>query len=146
VERTTIAHWPTGQILNLERALSLQSRLGGHLVQGHIDGIGTIKTISRRTSETVFEIASDKYLARYIIFKGSITVDGISLTVASTKGELFKIAVIPHTWENTNLQFRKIGDKVNIETDVIARYVEKMMVGEGNTNNLSEENLRRAGF
>lgn len=146
VENSTIPDWGIGKTLNLERSLALGDRMGGHIVQGHVDGVGTVKSIVRRELETSVKISTDSEIMRYVVHKGSIAVDGISLTVAGVEGDEFSVAIIPHTWENTNMRELRIGDRVNLETDILARYVEKFLEGGGKKSGLTEEALRRAGF
>lgn len=147
VSKTTIAGWRTGMDLNLERAVTANTRLGGHLVQGHIDGLGTIDSISDRSGEVQVKISAGREIMRYVVKKGSICVDGISLTVADAGDDNFELAIIPHTWKNTNLHNRRSGDKVNLETDIIARYIEKLMnFDRKQGGGLTEEFLRSAGF
>ncbi len=126
----------TGECVNLERALLPQTRMGGHIVQGHIDGTG--KYLGNMT----FEVP--KELDKYIVYKGSITVNGVSLTVSKNKNNTFSVAIIPHTLENTNLKYLKIGDLVNIETDILGRYVEKFLSTKN--NNITEDFLKENGF
>ncbi len=126
----------TSECVNLERALLPQTRMGGHIVQGHIDG--TAKYLGDMT----FEVP--KELDKYIVYKGSITVNGVSLTVSKNKNNTFSVAIIPHTLENTNLKYLKIGDLVNIETDILGRYVEKFLSTKN--NNITEDFLKENGF
>ena len=146
VSHTTVPQWRVGDRLNLERALALGSRMGGHWVQGHVDGTGVITKLLKHEDEIRITVNCGKEIMRYIIYKGSIAVDGISLTVAKRTEEAFAVAVIPHTWENTNLKGKKTGDKVNLETDLIAKYVEQFLSRNQQESGLSEETLRRAGF
>lgn len=125
-----------GLNVNLERALTPQTRMGGHIVQGHIDGIG--KYLGNMT----FEVP--KELNKYIVYKGSISVNGVSLTVAKSEGNIFSVAIIPHTLENTNLKDLKTGDFVNIETDILGRYIEKFLSTQN--NNITENFLKENGF
>jgi len=145
-DESTLVHWRTGEVINLERALALGDRLGGHIVQGHVDGFGIIKTIETGSLEIIIEVSTSSELMKYIVHKGSICIDGISLTVADCKEVSFTVAVIPHTWSHTNLRTKKSGDMVNLETDVIARYVEKFLVGSKNNSGITESILRDAGF
>lgn len=126
----------TGECVNLERALTPQTRMGGHIVQGHVDG--TAKYLGDMT----FEVP--KELDKYIVYKGSITVNGVSLTVSKNQNNTFSVAIIPHTLENTNLKYLKIGDSVNIETDILGRYVEKFLSTKN--NNITEDFLKENGF
>lgn len=123
--------------VNLERALTPQSRMGGHIVQGHIDG--TAKYIGN----SKFELPQE--LSKYIVYKGSISIDGISLTVSKAERNFFEVALIPHTLENTTLQYLKSGDFVNIETDILGRYIEKFLSTQNNSN-ITENFLKENGF
>ena len=125
-----------GSNVNLERALTPQTRMGGHIVQGHIDGI------SKYLGNMTFEVP--KELNKYIVYKGSISVNGVSLTVAKSEGNIFSVAIIPHTLENTNLKDLKTGDFVNIETDILGRYIEKFLSTQN--NNITENFLKENGF
>ncbi len=129
IAKTALSHLVSGSLLNLERALRLSDRLGGHLVLGHVDGVGEVAFVRPEGEFFRMGVRVPSDLIRYVAPKGSIAIDGISLTVASLSGVLAEIAVIPHTWRNTNLKEKRVGDKVNIEVDVIARYVESLMGG-----------------
>jgi riboflavin synthase len=118
-----------GTPVNLERSVRLEDRLGGHLVQGHTDGTGTIQSRVSHTDWDVVRISLPADLARYVVHKGSITVDGISLTVSSIEDEWFEVSLIPETLKRTTLGAKQPGDEVNIEVDVIAKYVEKLTGG-----------------
>lgn len=124
----------SGEKVNLERALTPQARMGGHIVQGHVDGVG------KYLGNMEFEVKD----SRYIVYKGSITVNGVSLTVSKLDGNIFGVAVIPHTLENTNLKNLRFGDSVNIETDILGRYVEKFLSTQN--NNITEDFLKENGF
>ena len=126
----------TGECVNLERALTPQTRMGGHIVQGHVDG--TAKYLGNMT------FAVPEELDKYIVYKGSITVNGVSLTVSKNQNNTFAVAIIPHTLENTNLKYLKTGDLVNIETDILGRYVEKFLSRQN--NNITEDFLKENGF
>lgn len=141
--RTTLGLLGIGQAVNLERALRADQRLDGHLVLGHVDGIARIRRRTERDGEHRFEIEPPPALARYMAAKGSVALDGISLTVAEVSGHAFTVAVIPHTFDNTTLSYRRTGDSVNLEVDVIARYVERLL---GSKPPLSFENLRDMGY
>lgn len=126
--RTNLSALTPGSLVNLERSLLPTTRLGGHILQGHVDGVGTLKELkSLGEGNWWLTIEVPQELERYLVFKGSIAIDGISLTVAAVEGPLVSVTIIPHTISHTNLQGRKPGDKVNLETDVIAKYVEKML-------------------
>ena len=143
LSRTTLGTLGIGQAVNLERALRADQRLGGHLVLGHVDGIAHIRQRTERDGEHRFEIEPPPALARYIAAKGSVALDGISLTVAEVSGDAFTIAVIPHTFDHTTLSHRRTGDSVNLEVDVLARYVERLL---GREPQLSFEDLRDMGY
>jgi riboflavin synthase len=118
------------QIVNLEPALRISDRLGGHIVSGHIDGLGKVENIEKLEKSWLLSIKwQNKKFSKYIVDKGSICVNGISLTIAKSEneGEIFTIAIIPHTWENTNLKNLAIGDSVNLEGDALIKYVEKLL-------------------
>lgn len=126
----------TGSPINLERAMIANGRFGGHIVQGHVDGTAHIEQIQSNQNAVIFQIApTDHDLFRYIIPKGSITVDGISLTVVSVTNTSFTISIIPHTLKETVLAYRKAGDMVNIECDVLGKYVEHLLQYQSNTAN-----------
>lgn len=124
---TTAGDWRGGSLINLERALCLGDELGGHLVSGHVDGVGTIVTITPEGESRRFLFDAPAPLLRFIAPKGSISVDGISLTVNEVTGSRFGVNIIPHTWTVTNLGAAREGDRVNLEIDLIARYVARLM-------------------
>ncbi len=132
--------------VNLERALTLSSRLGGHIVTGHIDCVGKFLSKVQLTDFYDLEFSVPKGQEKYIVKKGSITINGISLTVAETKGDTFRVAIIPHTFENTNLKDLKIGDCVNIETDILGKYVEKFLSAKDNSEGISMKFLQENGY
>ncbi len=146
--RTSFSRIKDGALLNLELPMAADGRLGGHMVQGHVDGVGKIVALKQIEGgddyRLTFEIPTD--LTRYVVFKGSIAVEGISLTVARVQGNQVSIAIIPHTFENTNLKSLQTGDPVNLETDIIAKYVEKMLSGEAVSGAITVERLIREGF
>jgi riboflavin synthase len=126
--RTTLDRLRPGDPVNLERPLTLASRLGGHLVQGHVDGVGTVTEVDRESGDgLVMGIRPPGGLGRYVVEKGSIAVDGVSLTVAAVDGDGFRVALIPHTLAATALGERRPGDGVNLEVDVVAKYVERLL-------------------
>jgi len=125
MKRTSLECARIGTIVNLERPLEVGARLGGHFVLGHVDGMGRLVSTKSSGEGAVMSFRYPRELARYIVFKGSITVDGISLTVASLEGDVFSIAVIPHTLRVTTLGLLKAGDPVNLEVDVLGRYFER---------------------
>lgn len=124
-KRTSFPQVQPGSTVNLERALAVGDRLGGHFVTGHIDATGTIRSWERRGADHFLEIAAPRAVHRYVIFKGSIAVDGISLTVAGVTRGGFHLWIIPHTFEVTSLRDRRVGDSVNLEADLLGKYVEQ---------------------
>jgi riboflavin synthase len=127
LDRTSLSALHAGTTVNLERPMRADGRFGGHIVQGHVDGVGKIRSFERDGDNWNLQVEFPESAARYIVHKGSITIDGISLTVASMKTPVLEVAIIPHTFENTNLRRARAGDTVNLEFDVIAKYVERMM-------------------
>lgn len=127
LQRTSLETLGVGSLVNLERPVRLQDRLGGHLVTGHVDGIGTILAITKQGEFTVFTFQVPARFGRFLISKGSIAVDGISLTVNDCRRDRFSAAIIPFTLQHTNLRARRVGDKVNIETDLIGKYVDSFL-------------------
>lgn len=125
--RTNLQFTKPGSLVNLERPLRANAELGGHFVTGHIDGLGKITRWERSGQDHVLDIAAPPDVMRYLIFKGSIAVDGISLTVADVTKKGFRIWIIPHTYEVTALRERKVGDAVNLEADLLGKYVEKFL-------------------
>ena len=146
---SVLANLKLNESLNLERALTLASRMGGHIVSGHIDCRGELINVKKLSDfyNLTFEI--DKNYMKYVVYKGSITINGISLTVAKAGDNSFEVALIPHTYENTNLKKLKIGDFVNVETDMLGRYVEKLLSAKDNVeskNHISMDFLKENGF
>lgn len=127
LSRTNLTDLKPGNYVNIEPSLKLEDKLGGHLVYGHIDGTGKIKDIKRTSESVEFAIEYPPELAKYIAEKGSIALDGISLTISGVKDNVLRVSIIPHTYKNTNLHFRQRGDRVNIEVDPVARYLQKIM-------------------
>ena len=123
LERTSLAAIEPGTLLNLERSMRLEDRLGGHLVTGHVDGVGIVHSTERRGDFTFFSFRVPQRLGSLLVSKGSVAVDGISLTVNRCSARGFNVAIVPFTLQNTNLRDRRVGDKVNIETDLIGKYV-----------------------
>ncbi len=147
LRRATVANWRSGTPVNLERALLPGTRMGGHFVQGHVDGIGLVRAVRPAGSTIWFEFEAPVELAPYLAPKGSIAVDGISLTVVESQDTRFSIAIIPHTLAKTTLRERQPGARVNLEGDVLAKYVERILaVREGKAGGLTEEYLREQGF
>ena len=128
LSKSSLSDLVVNSFVNLEKSLRYNEKISGHLVQGHVEGTGEIIEIKRiGTEEVRFIIKLDHQIVNYCIYKGSISIDGISLTIATLKENIIEIAIIPHTFKNTNLSFKKVGDIVNIETDMIAKYVENML-------------------
>jgi riboflavin synthase len=124
---TTIPDWGVGTLLNLEKSLRLQDRLGGHFVQGHVDGIGVIESITPRGGAYQVRVRPPAELLKYIVYKGAISVDGVSLTVNGVDPETFELTVIPHSWTHTVFHTYRVGSRVNLEVDIIARYLERLL-------------------
>jgi len=129
--RSTLGSLRAGSPVNLETSVTPVTRLGGHIVQGHVDARGKVLSAESHGDSWTFRIAYPKEIARYLVFKGSVAVEGISLTIAELTDDYFDIAVIPKTWEVTNFSHLKAGDEVNLEVDVIAKYVEKLLTAQG---------------
>ena len=146
VNRGTLRELKPGSFVNLERAMRLADRLGGHLLSGHIDGTGRLIERRKDGNAQIFRFSCDAELERFIVEKGSIAIDGISLTVIDTGSGSFSVGVIPHTLENTTLLTKKIGSRVNIECDLIAKYVDKLVQKSGTRSGISLEKLGAEGF
>lgn len=126
IEKTNLSDWKTGDIVNLERAMKLGDRLDGHIVQGHVDQIGICKSINEVNGSWYYTFDYDEKLHNLTIEKGSITVNGVSLTVVNSKKNEFSVAIIPYTYEHTNFKNFEIGTKINLEFDVIGKYVSRL--------------------
>lgn len=158
LNRSALALLKTGNRVNLERAMPVNGRFGGHMVAGHVDGIGKITEIRRDDTAVWYTVQAEPSALRYIIEKGSVAIDGISLTVAKRFSDCFSISVIPHTVQVTNLRERKKGDLVNLENDMIGKYVECLLGSAGNmaggaevrthlqTSNMTKDFLTRCGY
>lgn len=147
LSRSTLGKLRPGSPVNLERAMAADGRFGGHMVAGHVDGTGKILHIRRDDNAIWYTILADPEIMRYIVEKGSIAIDGISLTVAAVDNTSFSVSTIPHTVSQTNLHQRRRGDLVNLETDIIGKYVEKLLrPEEPKQNTLTKETLLRCGF
>jgi riboflavin synthase len=146
--RTSFSRINQGALVNLELPMRADGRFGGHIVQGHVDGTGKFIALEPipDTDNYWLRIEIPAELARYVIFKGSLSIEGISLTVASIEGTKVTAAIIPHTVEMTNLKSLQPGDPVNLEVDLIAKYVEKMMQGDSGNSSITLERLVEAGF
>lgn len=149
LNRSTLASMKRGSRVNLERAMAADGRFGGHIVAGHVDGIGEIIKVAKDETAIWYRISAASEVMRYIVEKGSITIDGISLTVAQISDTDFTVSVIPHTQANTILREKRAGDYVNLETDIIGKYVEKLLHPSAETrkeSKLTMEFLRENGF
>jgi riboflavin synthase len=149
MRRSNLDNLSSGSKVNLERALKLGDRLGGHIVSGHIDGTGTLKDFRQEDNAVWVSITAPPDILKYIINKGSIAVDGISLTVAYVDNECFKVSIIPFTGDETTLLQKNIGDKVNLEVDMIGKYVEKLLSFEKDSpskSNIDVNFLSKHGF
>jgi riboflavin synthase len=146
--RTSFSRMHEGALVNLELPMRADGRFGGHIVQGHVDGTGEFVGLERipDADDYWLRIRIPRELERYVIFKGSLSIEGISLTVAKIEGTEVTVAIIPHTCKMTNLQSLKAGDPINLEVDMIAKYVEKMMKGESGNSPLTLEKLVEQGF
>lgn len=145
LNRTSLGSLKPNSPVNLERAMAANGRFGGHIVSGHIDGTGEIVSIKPTDNATWYQIKAPEKLMRYIIEKGSITIDGISLTVVDCNNESFRVSIIPHTLANTNLGTKKVGDQVNLENDVIGKYVDKLLsFSQSNQANITESKITQA--
>ncbi len=153
LSRSNLGDLKGGSIVNLERAMPANGRFGGHMVAGHIDGTGQIIKISKDENAIIFEISAPQQILRYIIEKGSIAIDGISLTVIGLTADSFSVSVIPHTVKHTVLGFKQTGDPVNLENDLVGKYIEKLLLSPNDTSSedkksggLSRDFLIDAGF
>lgn len=144
MRRTSFSSFKKGSCANLERAMQMNGRFGGHIVSGHIDGTGTVLSMVREDNAVWVTIGADSAIMRYIIEKGSVALDGISLTVASLKNDRFSVSIIPHTAQQTTLLGKKSGDKINIECDLVGKYIEKFTAQ--NSGGITEDFLARYGF
>ena len=141
LNKTYLGSMKKGDLVNLERAMPANGRFGGHIVSGHIDGTGIIRNITKDGISIWYSITADDKILSYIVEKGSIAIDGISLTVAYINEEIFKVSVIPHTQDNTTLLSKNIGDKVNLENDIVGKYKPKKKESK-----ITEEFLIKNGF
>lgn len=144
--RCSISQLSKGQLVNLERAMPMNGRFGGHIVSGHIDGIGKIQGMKREENAVLYEILVEEKILRYVIEKGSIAIDGISLTVTNVTDKSFSVSAIPHTVQNTNLKERKKGEFVNLEADCIGKYVSKFLGLTKKEETITENFLMEHGF
>ena len=141
ISRTSLSGWKTGTRVNLEKALLPTTRLGGHLVSGHVDGLGEI-TLARQDARSLyFEVKAPDALAKYMAEKGSITVDGISLTINHLNGALMSLNLVPHTATQTTINDWQVGSKVNLEIDVLARYLERLLMGDKAAQSITKNTI-----
>ncbi len=149
LDKSTLGKLKTGAKVNLERAVTPSTRLGGHIVQGHVDSRGKFISATQNGDFWTVRISFPREIGQYLVYKGSISVEGISLTIAALKVDYFEIAVIPKTWEQTNLSTLKSGDEVNLEADIIAKYVERILLygkGAEKSEAITIEKLSKLGF
>ena len=146
LDRSALVLVRSGTQVNLERAMAANGRFGGHIVAGHVDGTGTIERLRRDGNAVWYDFSAPPGVLRYVVEKGSIAIDGVSLTVARVSGRGFSISAIPHTLANTALQYKRAGDTVNLETDIIGKYVEKLMQPANAPAGITLEALIKNGF
>jgi riboflavin synthase len=147
LQRTNVGFLRPSDEVNLERALKISDRLGGHLVTGHVDATGSVAEFIRSPGSFVMTIKVPRDIVPYLVEKGSVTVEGVSLTVSGVRGDAFSVAIIPYTAENTTLGKKKIGDVINIEVDIIGKYVKRFLEGSsGRANGIDEAFLAEHGF
>ncbi len=144
MRRTAMGTLKRGSHVNLERAMQLNGRFGGHIVSGHIDGVGTVINKVTEDNAVLVTISADSSIMKYIVYKGSVTLDGISLTVADVRNDRFTVSIIPHTAKETTLLHKNIGDKINIECDIVGKYIEKF-TSKGESK-ITMDFLRENGF
>jgi riboflavin synthase len=147
---TTLGTYPVGMPVNLERAMRLNERIGGHLVAGHVDGVGVIRSRQQDANAILLAIEAPQNILRYCVVKGSITVDGISLTINELNEKGFSVAIIPHTAKVTTLGLKQVNDSVNLESDLIGKYVERLLQERGqlpkSTINIDKDYLQKRGL
>ena len=146
LKKTSLGAAESGSRVNLERALRADDRLGGHIVTGHIDGLGTVLALKQKGADWIFEVSCDEELLGGIVPKGSIAIDGVSLTIAELKSKSFAVHLIPHTLANSSLKTLKKGRTVNLETDIIGKYVQRHLGRMQGGKGLTMEKLQAAGF
>jgi len=150
LKHTSLAGLSSGTRVNLERAMRADGRFGGHIVSGHIDGTGSVRNIKQDDNAIIYTIGAEADIVKYIVKKGSIAIDGISLTVTGVDEASFSVSIIPHTLQETILGDRKIGSIVNLEVDMLAKYIEKLLLGKDNeatkSSGITAEFLMKNGF
>ena len=139
LRRTNLGELSAGDIVNLERPMKADGRFGGHIVQGHVDGTGTVESIEPDGEARMVRFSAESSIMRYVVEKGFVTVDGASLTVVNCDSRTFSVTIIPFTWEHTVFKVRKVGEAVNLEADVIAKYVERLATGPRLPVDLADE-------
>ncbi len=144
--RSSLGSLQTGSPVNLERAMLSNGRFGGHIVSGHIDGTGVVSAIQKDDNAVWYTIKAAPGILRYIVEKGSVAIDGISLTVAAVERDCFRVSIIPHTASITTLSNRRVGDTVNLENDCIGKYVERLMGIQQSKHNITTDFLTKYGF
>ena len=144
LSRTTLRSLRTGFRVNLERSMPVSGRFGGHLVYGHVDGTGTVREIRPSGDSRVFHIHADPSIMKYVVFKGAVAVDGVSLTVSAVRPDGFEAALIPITLKRTTFGGMRPGDMVNVETDIVGKYIFRFLEGRG--SGISEDFLKKHGF
>jgi len=144
LKRTNLGRLKRGTVVNYERALKVSDRISGHIVTGHIDGVGVIERIEKRPEEVDMFIRCDERVMSEVVERGSVAVDGVSLTVAEKFGKSFRVALIPHTLSVTNLGLRRVGDELNIETDILAKYIHAFFKSQ--KGRIDKDFLKRQGF
>ena len=148
LNRSSLGKLVSGSAVNLERAMAADGRFGGHIVSGHIDGTGKVAAITKDDNAIWYQIKTDSGILKYIVEKGSVAIDGISLTVAKTDSQSFSVSIIPHTAGATTLSLRKAGDVVNLENDIVGKYIEKFITFEKEKpkSGITKEFLLKNGF
>lgn len=151
LEKTTLGKLKSGIEVNLELALTLSDRLGGHIVQGHVNGVGQVKKLVNMGENILLSLNLPTELRRYVVKEGSITLDGTSLTIADLEGDMVTVSLIPHTLKQTVLKNRKVGHEINIEVDIIAKYIERLLQSKSSSSfesneTMTEEWLQSKGF
>ena len=146
LRRTNLGELSSGDKVNLERSLRLQDRLGGHIVLGHVDEVGVITSMQAEDNATIMRVAVSDDAMRYIVQKGSACVDGVSLTIANLLDDSFDVSLIPHTKQVTTMGAKRVGDRVNIEVDILGRYVERLLSQETKQSSISTDFLSEHGF
>jgi riboflavin synthase len=146
LSKTTLGGFRPGGIVNLERSLALSGRLGGHIVYGHVDGTGTIREIRPLGEARVFHLQADPSIMKFVVYKGAVAVDGVSLTVSAVRQDGFELALIPTTLDRTTLGEARPGSRVNLEADIVGKYVFRYLEGGGESGGVTLDFLKKHGF